>query len=241
MTVICPKCEASYEVGDRMPPGGLQIKCPKCLHTFQAGRDARRRPPAPMAGGVLAPPPPPDDVLAPPPPFDDVLAPPPPPDVLAPEPLPRDGLLAPPRVSMRGRPVAIPGETGLPPPSSAPPLDLPPELPAADSLAVDLLDEIEEIDEIEGGGGALWLRVPEGKVTGPFDVRTLAARARAGELTGNEETSPDRRSWVPVRALPGVGELIAPPPRRGAPPIQVPHDPPPPPPPAARPPASTLR
>ncbi|MEZ4465989.1 MAG: zinc-ribbon domain-containing protein [bacterium] len=239
MTVICPKCDASYDVGARIPPGGLQIKCPKCLHTFAAGAEgaatgaaAGRPPPPPPGGAVLAPPAPPGGMAPPPPPGrkpppapPGVLAPPPPPGMdegefppdfeFGPPPAQLDRgepLLAPPRVSMRGRSVA----------DSAPPP--PPSMPPEDSLAVDLLDEIEDIDELDGAStlaqtGSIWLRDAEGHVSGPFDAGRLSARAAGGELAGTEEASLDKKSWVPIRSFPGIGELI-PAPRRGAPPMQ---------------------
>ncbi|MFZ4734708.1 MAG: zinc-ribbon domain-containing protein, partial [Bradymonadia bacterium] len=40
MKIICPKCGADYNINDsKIPPDGLHIKCPKCLHSFVATRE----------------------------------------------------------------------------------------------------------------------------------------------------------------------------------------------------------
>ncbi|MCK6574932.1 zinc-ribbon domain-containing protein, partial [Myxococcota bacterium] len=40
MKIICPKCGADYNINDsKIPPDGLHIKCPKCLHSFVATKE----------------------------------------------------------------------------------------------------------------------------------------------------------------------------------------------------------
>ncbi len=49
MKIVCPKCSSSYDIDDnRIPPAGLVMKCPSCLHSFPVRREA---PPPPPQGG----------------------------------------------------------------------------------------------------------------------------------------------------------------------------------------------
>ncbi len=61
MKISCPNCSAAYELDDaRVPPSGLNIKCPKCKNPFTVHRpkgDAAK-PAAKSAGGGGKPPPP---------------------------------------------------------------------------------------------------------------------------------------------------------------------------------------
>src|SRR5690242_10216502 len=65
MKITCSKCAADYEVQDSLiPPSGLMMRCPACLHTFPVRpvgpaiilQDEEFTPP----GGVRAPSRPPD-------------------------------------------------------------------------------------------------------------------------------------------------------------------------------------
>ncbi len=82
MKITCPNCAAGYNISEgKIPAGGLQIKCPACLHSFLAHRDGTSTSAAAAGrastGPALAPPPPPP----PPPPGARPAgsAPPPPP------------------------------------------------------------------------------------------------------------------------------------------------------------------
>src|SRR5258706_15833755 len=47
MRIHCPQCQSQYNVDEkRIPPQGVQIKCPKCLHAFVVN--------APADGGAVA-------------------------------------------------------------------------------------------------------------------------------------------------------------------------------------------
>ncbi len=64
MKITCPNCAAGYNISEgKIPAGGLQIKCPACLHSFLAHRDGTSTSAASAgrasAGPALAPPPPP--------------------------------------------------------------------------------------------------------------------------------------------------------------------------------------
>ena len=41
MRISCESCGAQYELDDRrVPPSGMSMKCPACLHTFEVRRSA---------------------------------------------------------------------------------------------------------------------------------------------------------------------------------------------------------
>jgi predicted Zn finger-like uncharacterized protein len=54
MKITCESCSAQYDLDDnRIPPSGLTMKCPACLHSFTVKKGA------PAAAGLPQPPPPP--------------------------------------------------------------------------------------------------------------------------------------------------------------------------------------
>ncbi len=195
MKIICPKCGADYNINDsKIPPEGLHIKCPKCLHSFVATRDGA----APLAAGAQTGQVP---AVPPPPVFGDPLAstsgfavPPPPPPA---PPQRRASAPLPPVPPIASRPPAPP--TG---PTRAANVD----------VSVDLLDEIEDLDEGDGNTvaqGAGWqIRGLDGRLLGPYDAEGLRQLAAQGRLTGDEEASIDGRTWVPLSQLPGMAGLF---------------------------------
>ena len=130
MKSICPNCAAEYNISEgKIPVGGLQIKCLKCLHSFLAHKDGRTTSAAAASrestGPGRAPPPPP---------------PPGPPSLRSHPPAPPSGL----------------GNLPPPPPPRPPAPPAPPAPPSAHGmgragmdldLAVDMVDEIEDLEE----------------------------------------------------------------------------------------------
>ena len=50
MRIVCEKCAAEYNLDDRrIPDGGMELKCPKCLHAFLVTRAGPAAPAAPAA------------------------------------------------------------------------------------------------------------------------------------------------------------------------------------------------
>ncbi|MBI5495233.1 MAG: zinc-ribbon domain-containing protein, partial [Deltaproteobacteria bacterium] len=52
MRISCPQCSSQYNVDEkRIPPQGVQIKCPKCLHAFVVQAPAADAGAVPLPGG----------------------------------------------------------------------------------------------------------------------------------------------------------------------------------------------
>ncbi|MSP71201.1 MAG: tetratricopeptide repeat protein [Myxococcales bacterium] len=237
MKIICPKCGADYNINDsKIPPDGLHIKCPKCLHSFVATKDGGpagpgTTPTGPGATGGQRPPTAPHSTIgmggaqiqtqqgmparAP------VASPPgpPPPLVKAPP----QGETRPPMASAPPAPPPRAVTGGMP---VAPPFV---SVPRAPEAAVDLLDEIEELDEAASAAltEPVFVKLVDQRTIGPYSFADLHVLLERGRLTGRETASADQRSWLPLSAY---TELIASAAASAQPPAPPPPPPPPPPP-----------
>lgn len=55
MKSICPNCAAEYNISEgKIPVGGLQIKCLKCLHSFLVHKDGQTTAAAAAGRGPVA-------------------------------------------------------------------------------------------------------------------------------------------------------------------------------------------
>jgi len=88
MRIVCPACDAAYQVPDDLPTRAPEVRCVRCGHSWKPAGAAAPTP-APMAAPIAAPLPAP--VARPPAPPDPSPAPPPPP---SPAPAPRGLRLA---------------------------------------------------------------------------------------------------------------------------------------------------
>ena len=200
MKVQCEKCGSEYNIDEsRVPPAGLQIKCPKCLATFMV-RPRQAEAPATAgdmfdlgavdlsgdAGGnadleldlpqeqAPAAPPAPGPAAAQPP--GSTLP-------------PVGGSTLPPL----GQSAAGPGSTPAAPQPST----------GAGGQLFDFLDqEIASDQEAEKSGPVRYrIRRKSGKVFGPFDQDTVKKMLVDHQLMGNEEASLDGVNYKPLGAF----------------------------------------
>ncbi|GAB4290242.1 MAG: hypothetical protein Kow0090_03260 [Myxococcota bacterium] len=65
MKVICPQCGKDYNIDEsRIPPSGINIKCPKCMHAFRVDKPSEQKPSpqSPPQPSFDEPPPPPPSI-----------------------------------------------------------------------------------------------------------------------------------------------------------------------------------
>ena len=189
MKIICPKCGADYNINDsKIPPDGLHIKCPKCLHSFVATKDGGpagpgTKPTGPhstigMGGAQI-------QTQQGMPARAPVASPPgaPPPLVKAPP----QGESRPPMASAPPAPPprAVTGAMPVAPPFVS--------VPRAPEAAVDLLDEIEELDEAASAAltEPVFVKLVDQRTIGPYSFVDLRALMERGRLTGRETASAD--------------------------------------------------
>ncbi len=219
MKVSCDSCQAEYNIDEsRIPPEGLQIKCPKCLATFTVAHPSTQKA---TAGDMF-------DLNA----ID----------------LGGDGDQesleldipideAPPAASPSGAAPQAPSGSSLPPlggsslppigdiqPSTPPPAEQQPSAGVAGKLFDFLEKDIGE-DQKRQGPVRFRIRRKSGKVFGPFDAETVKKMLREHQLIGNEEAAAEGGEFKPLGAFeefaetirslmeePAVAEISAPPP-----------------------------
>ena len=83
-------------------------------------------------------------------------------------------------------------------------------------VSVDVVDEFEDIDDPPGEesegktvahAGTLNVRMPDGRILGPFAPDDVQELVLQGRLTGNEVASYDRQQWLPLTSFPGLSNL----------------------------------
>ncbi|MBW2702443.1 MAG: zinc-ribbon domain-containing protein [Deltaproteobacteria bacterium] len=203
MKVQCEKCQAEYNIDEsRIPPEGLQIKCPRCMATFVVAKDVVPETAGDLfdldvdLGGVAG-----DDLGVD---FGDDL-----PDM--------SDNQAPAQVGSSLPPLG--GGSSLPPlggGSSLPPMgggssgvSAPAPTSGSEGQIFDFIDD--EIGEEAGGAGAMGgpnyrIKRKSGKIFGPFDRATVTQMLNEHQLMGNEEASTDGHSFKPLGAF---GEFAA--------------------------------
>jgi cellulose synthase operon protein C len=206
MKVTCEKCKAEYNIDDsRVPPEGLQIKCPKCLATFLVTKGGS----VPETAGDM---------------FDLGSV-----DLSEGSDtggsleldLPDDpgftGMPSGPSIGGSTLP-SIGGSEPLPPPPSSPslpkipdsPTTTPMPTPGAEGQIFDFIDrEIGgESTAQEEGPARYRIRRKSGKVFGPFDRDTVNKMLAEHQLMGNEEASTDGHTFKPLGAFEEFAETI---------------------------------
>ena len=214
MKVRCEKCSSEYNIDEsRVPPEGLQVKCPRCSATFIVARES-----APATAGQL---------------FDfgevqiqDEPAPTPEPDNLEldlPEEIPSRAPPPPVAAGPSGSslpPIGKPRASTLPPPAAKAPSTLPgvpgaraqPQpTPGAEGEIFNFIDnDIGKEPEPGGEDGQVRYRIrrKSGKVFGPFDTNTINRMLAEHQLMGNEEASSDGLNYKPLGAFEEFADTI---------------------------------
>ncbi|HUT99971.1 MAG TPA: tetratricopeptide repeat protein [Myxococcota bacterium] len=211
MRVRCEKCGSEYNIDDaRVPPEGLQIKCPKCLATFLVTKGGE----APQTAG---------DMFE----LGDID--------LSDDPdggsleldLPEEGAphTARHKSSMGGSTLpSIGGPGGAPGPLPSPIPSLPNipgreapasrsgtnPTPGAEGKIFDFIDhEIGSEDEAKSSGAINFrIRRKSGKVFGPFNADTVNKMLAEHQLMGNEEASRDGLTFKPLGAFDEFAQTI---------------------------------
>jgi predicted Zn finger-like uncharacterized protein len=217
MKVRCERCNAEYNIDDsRVPPEGLQIKCPKCLATFLVTKEgelpatagdlfdigAVDLPSSPDSGG-----------------FSELD--------LSSDPgqsqsleldLPEE-----PDYSTSSGSSTLPSigsgpneaTAAIPPPSGLPkipdvPQTTPSPTPGAEGQIFDFIDkEIGSEADAQGTEPVRFrIRRKSGKIFGPFDSDTVNKMLGEHQLMGNEEASIDGHTFKPLGAFNEFAETI---------------------------------
>ena len=190
MIVKCEKCSSEYNIDDaRVPPQGLQIKCPKCLNVFLVTPSQESS----TGSGAM---------------FD-----------LGEEgkdsslelDLPEE---APPPAAARVGSSTLPpiGSSSLPPlgqmaPPGAP--AVPPPTSGAEGQLFDFLEkDLGEEQQVQAGPVMYRIRRKSGKIFGPFDAETVKKMLRESQLMGNEEASSDGVNFKPLGSFEEFAEII---------------------------------
>lgn len=210
MKVRCEKCRSEYNIDEsRVPPEGLQVKCPRCSATFIVAREN-----APATAGELfdfgevqiqdepAPKPGQDNLELDLPEEIPSMAPPPP--------------IAAPPASSSLPPIGKARSSSLPPTptSSLPgvsPRGQPQPTPGAEGEIFDFIDHdigSEPAPSEDGGQTRYRIRRKSGKVFGPFDSNTINRMLAEHQLMGNEEASSDGLNYKPLGAFEEFADTI---------------------------------
>ncbi|MBW1873051.1 MAG: zinc-ribbon domain-containing protein, partial [Deltaproteobacteria bacterium] len=228
MKVRCEKCNAEYNIDDsRIPPEGLQIKCPKCLATFLVTKQGE----LPATAGDLF------DIGAVDLPGSQDSGGSPGPD-LSSDPgqsksleldLPQEPAYSSSPTTSSGSPTTSSGSStlpsigggpsnaaaGIPPPSGLPkiqdaPQTTPDPTPGAEGQIFDFIDkEIgAEADAQDSGPVRFRIRRKSGKIFGPFDSETVNKMLGEHQLMGNEEASIDGHTFKPLGAFDEFADTI---------------------------------
>ena len=201
MKVQCQKCKAEYEIDEsRVPPEGLQIKCPRCSATFIVTKGGDM----PETAGDL---------------FDlgsvdleggeqsgsleldvggDSFPVPPPPAQTPPKPAGGGSTLPP----IGG------GSSTLPEiPTDAP---SPQPTPGSEGQIFDFIEQDigEEQVEEEAAPTRYRIRRKSGKIFGPFDAETVNKMLAEHQLMGNEEASTDGHNFKPLGSFGEFADTI---------------------------------
>lgn len=206
MKVRCEKCGSEYNIDDaRVPPEGLQIKCPKCLAIFLVTKSGE----APHTAGDM---------------FElgdidlsddseggslelDL------PEEPAPQPTSTKSSLGGSTLPSIGGPAAgppVPSPMPSLPNISAPPQATPSPTPGAEGKIFDFIDHEIGSEEEALGSQAVNFRIrrKSGKVFGPFDAETVNKMLAEHQLMGNEEASRDGLTYKPLGAFDEFAETI---------------------------------
>ncbi|MBN2495663.1 MAG: zinc-ribbon domain-containing protein [Deltaproteobacteria bacterium] len=190
MKVQCEKCKAQYNIDEsRVPPEGLQIKCPRCMTTFIVRKQA------PDTAGDLF------DLsdAAPPPPSAPTMA----------APMPSSGGSSLPNLGSSSLPPV--GASSLPDIPDEPAISSPRPSPGSEGQIFDFIDhEIGAEEEAAAPSEQVRYRIKRksGKIFGPFDVEAVKKMLGEHQLMGNEEASVDGRTFKPLGAFEEFAEVI---------------------------------
>jgi predicted Zn finger-like uncharacterized protein len=201
MKVRCEQCKAEYEIDEsRVPPDGLQIKCPRCSATFTV---TKKEAVPKTSGGLfdlgsvdLAQGEPessleldlgksqelPDMPPAPPPPRP-----------------PKDRSTLPPIGSPASTLPEIPTDSTSPKPT-----------PGSEGQIFDFIDQEigEEPQEEKAAPTRYRIRRKSGKIFGPFDTETVNKMLAEHQLMGNEEASEDGHNFKPLGTFDEFSDTI---------------------------------
>jgi len=199
MKVQCQKCKAEYEIDEsRVPPEGLQIKCPRCAATFivtkggdvpetagdlfdlgsvdLAGDNQQESLELDITGNAQPAP------QAPPPPKP-----------------PTGGSTLPPIGGGSSTLPEIPSDSPAPQPT-----------PGSEGQIFDFIEQDigEEPVEEEAAPTRYRIRRKSGKIFGPFDAETVNKMLAEHQLMGNEEASTDGHNFKPLGSFDAFADTI---------------------------------
>ncbi len=183
MKVQCEKCRAEYEIDEsRVPPEGLQIKCPRCSATFIVARGGD----VPETAGDL---------------FDLGAV-----DLAQGD---QDSSL---ELDTSGGgstlpPIGGPSSTLPEIPTDSP---APRPTPGSEGQIFDFIEHDigEEAPEKEAGPTRYRIRRKSGKIFGPFEADTVNKMLAEHQLMGNEEASVDGHTYKPLGAFGEFADTI---------------------------------
>lgn len=183
MKVQCEKCKAEYEIDEsRVPPEGLQIKCPRCSATFIVTRGGD----LPETAGDL---------------FDLGSV-----DLAQEDREPSleldmsaGGSTLPPIGGPSSSLPRIPADSPAPRPT-----------PGSEGQIFDFIEHDigEEVPEEEAAPTRYRIRRKSGKIFGPFDAETVNKMLAEHQLMGNEEASVDGHNFKPLGSFEEFADTI---------------------------------